>query len=67
MVHIVKETVHQNSKRIWGYFKLSDNSRTRFEKTATTGWIQWGNTTDKLGITLDRVKQLTADWDDRRD
>ena len=69
MVHVVRETVHQNSRRIWGEFKLSDGSVTHFEMTKENlknlgegAWFQWGNTTDNLGVTVGRVEQLTNQW-----
>lgn len=61
-VYIKKETVNQNSKRIWGYFKLSDNTTTHFEMKRDKGWFQWGNTTNNLCITVDRVEELCNKW-----
>lgn len=62
MNSIKRETVNSNSRRIWGEFLLSDGSRTKFEMTKDNSWFQWGNTTDNLSITVDRVEELTEDW-----
>ena len=67
MVKVVSESVNKNSRRIWGYFKLSDGSKTQFEQTkenAKNGisWFQWGNIKDNLGLTVDRVEELTTEW-----
>ena len=59
---IIKESVSRNSRRIWGYFKLSDGSKTQFEMKKGESWFQWGNTTDKLCETVDRVESLCNDW-----
>ena len=67
MSKIVRETIHKNSRRIWGYFKLSDGTKTEFEQTkenAKNGvsWFQWGNSRENLGLTVERVEQLTREW-----
>jgi len=31
MVYIIKKTIYSNSRRIWGTFRLSDKSTTKFE------------------------------------
>ncbi len=68
-MRIIKEVVHQNTKRIWGYFILSDKSKTSFEMTlrnykslGSGAWFQWGNTTDNLYLTVDRVELLCNKW-----
>jgi len=69
MVKVVKEVVHRNTQRIWGYFKLSDKSKSCFEMTKRNlkhlgdgAWFQWGNSQENLGITVDRVVQLCQEW-----
>lgn len=63
MVKIVKETVFHTNKRVWGRFKLSDGSVTKFEMSrADESWHQWGNNTDNLKITVNRVEQLCKEW-----
>ena len=57
-VYIKQETVNKNSKRIWGSFKLSDGTKTKFEMVKGEGWFQWGNFPDNLGITCERVDEL---------
>ena len=59
---IKRETVNKNNRRIWGNFKLSDGSVTKFEMVKNESWFQWGNTTDNLGITVGRVEELTNEW-----
>ena len=66
---VVEECVKKN-KFCWrGHFKLSDGSSTQFEIRFEEDyndviWDQWGNTTDNLCITTDRVEQLTRDFTD---
>lgn len=67
MSKIVRETINKNSRRIWGYFKLSDGTKTQFEQTkenAKNGisWSQWGNITENLGVSVERVETLTNEW-----
>ena len=62
MVHIKKETINQNNKRIWGSFKLSDNTTTKFECKKNESWFQWGNTTDNLCLTVEKVEKLVNKW-----
>ena len=64
MVHILKETVNRTEKRIWGKFKLSDRSSTKFEMIKDEAWFQWGNTTENMYITLERVKKLCDEYND---
>ncbi len=62
MTNIVSEKINRNSRRIWGTFKLSDGSITKFEMRKDNAWFQWGNTTENLCLTVDRVKKLTDEW-----
>ncbi len=62
MNEIIRETVNRNKNRIWGNFKLSDGSTTKFEMRKGESWFQWGNTTDNLCLTVDRVEELTNEW-----
>ena len=59
---IKSETTKQNSRRIWGSFKLSDKTTTKFEMKKGESWFQWGNSTDNLCLTVDRVEELCNDW-----
>jgi hypothetical protein len=65
MVYVKKETINQNSRRIWGTFHLSDGSKTKFEMRKGESWFQWNNTTDRLGITVGRVEELCNAWFER--
>jgi len=65
MKTIKREVVNSNSRRICGHFILSDKSKTQFEMRKGQGWNQWGNTTDNLGVTVDRVNELTSEWFER--
>ncbi len=62
MAHIKKEIVKSNSQRIWGSFKLSDKTTTKFEMKKGESWFQWGNSTNNLCLTVDRVEQLCNAW-----
>lgn len=69
LAHIVSEHVKQNSRRIWGYFILSDGSKSHFEQTkadltrlGSGSWFQWGNTTENLYLSVERVEELVAEW-----
>lgn len=62
MVYVKRETVHRNSRRIWGIFSLSDKTKTRFEMKKDESWFQWGNSTDNLCITVQRVEKLCSEW-----
>lgn len=63
MVHVINETIHQDKNRIWGQFKLSDGSVTKFERAkGDPSWFQWGNITNNLCLTVGRVEQLTNQW-----
>jgi len=62
MVYILKETVHKNSRRIWGSFKLSDKSTSKFEMIKGKTWFQWANTAANMGITVDRVTKLCEEY-----
>ena len=52
---IKKEVVNKNRRRIWGYFILGDGSKTKFEMLKGEAWFQWGNNTDNLCETVERV------------
>ena len=65
------ETVHKNRNRVWGTFTLKDGSKTHFEMTKANrtnlgagAWFQWGNTTDNLSLTVERVEKLCSDWEE---
>ena len=61
-VYVKSEQVNRNSKRIWGSFKLSDKSTSKFEMLKDESWYQWGNSTDNLCITVERVEKLCDEW-----
>jgi hypothetical protein len=70
MVEIVKELVKKNSRRIWGYFTLSDGSKTQFECTkedrerlGKEAWFQWGNREENLWASVKRVEELVREWE----
>ena len=44
---------------IEGEFYLSDNSISQFSIDKKVGWQQWGNSTDKLCISVERIEELT--------
>lgn len=60
--NIKSEKVNRNSRRIWGSFKLTDGSTTKFEMLKGDSWNQWNNTTSNLCLTVDRVKLLCEEW-----
>jgi hypothetical protein len=70
MTHVVTEKVtykpnktqrnYDGKPYLEGYFKLSDGSKTRFAASQTDGWQQWGNSTENLGLTVDRIEELTS-------
>ena len=62
MVYVKSETVHSNNKRIWGSFRLSDKTTTKFEMVKGDSWFQWGNFQDNLCLTVGRVEELCNDW-----
>ena len=62
MAHIVSEKVNRNKSRIWGSFKLSDGSVTKFEMKKGESWLQWGNKTENLSQSVARVEILTTEW-----
>ncbi len=62
MVTIKRETINRNSRRIWGSFKLSDKTTTKFEMLKGEAWYQWRNSTENLSITVDRVEELCNNW-----
>ena len=65
MKSIKREVINSNSRRIWGHFILSDKSKTQFEMIKGEGWNQWGNTTDNLCVTVDRLNELASEWFER--
>lgn len=62
MVKIIRETVHKNRNRIWGSFRLSDKTITKFEMKKGESWFQWGNSVDNLGVSVERVDELCNEW-----
>lgn len=60
--YIRSENIHRNKQRIWGSFRLNDGSVNKFEMRKGESWFQWGNTTDNLYITVERIEQLCNDW-----
>jgi hypothetical protein len=62
MATVKTEKVNRNANRIWGSFKLSDGTTTKFEMVKGNGWNQWGNSTDNLYLTVSRVEHLCNDW-----
>ena len=61
-VTIEKVCFKKNAERIKGQFILSDGSITIFEMCKGQGWFQWGNTTENLWISVDRVEEITMEW-----
>lgn len=57
-VHVTREKITRTKNTVKGKFYLSDKSITSFDINKTDGWNQWGNSTDNLYITVDRVEQL---------
>jgi hypothetical protein len=62
MTRVISEKVNRNSRRIWGQFKLSDKTTTKFEMVKGQSWNQWGNSTDNLYLTVERVESLCNEW-----
>lgn len=69
LTKILREHVEENGSRIWGYFSLSDGTRTQFEckkrdleRLGDGAWFQWGNTTENLWLSVERVEQLVGEW-----
>lgn len=58
MPTIKSETIKRTKNTIKGYFVLSDKSKTQFDIDRVNGWNQWGNSTENLGLTVDRVESL---------
>jgi hypothetical protein len=66
-VYVKKETVHRSETRMWGSFYLSDKTRTKFDFDSKSGdWNQWNNTTENLGVTVERVEELVNDFMEAR-
>lgn len=62
MNRIISKKVNSNKNRIWGSFKLSDGSNTKFEMSKGNSWFQWGNSTENLGVTVDLVESICNEW-----
>ena len=64
-LEIVEECHHKDAEGdIEGHFVLSDGSKTKFclyKQYGSVEWQQWGNTTDKLGVSVDRIEQLVEE------
>ena len=58
MTHVVTEHITRTKNTIKGTFRLSDKTTTHFSIDRENGWNQWGNFTDNLCITVDKVEQL---------
>lgn len=56
--HVIREKVTRTKNTIKGKFYLSDKSITSFDISREYGWNQWGNSTENLGITVNRLEQL---------
>ena len=61
MIYVKSEIIKRSKNIIKGHFCLSDKSKTQFEIKRGKSWYQWGNTTDNLGLTVDRVEELEKD------
>jgi hypothetical protein len=57
-VYVKREQITRTKNTMKGKFYLSDKSVTQFDINKTDGWNQWGNSTDNLSITVNRVEQL---------
>lgn len=44
---------------ITGEITTADGEKREFSITAGLGWQQWGNTTDRLGDTVDALEAIT--------
>jgi hypothetical protein len=62
MTKVRSEEIHKNKSRIWGEFKLSDKTTTKFEMRKGESWNQWGNSRENLGLTVDRVEEISNEW-----
>ena len=64
-LEIVEECRRKDDEgEIEGHFILSDGTKVLFCITDVAGqleWFQWGATTEKLGVTVDRVEALTQE------
>jgi hypothetical protein len=56
--HVIREKVTRTKNTIKGKFYLSDKTITSFDIDKEYGWNQWGNSTNNLCITVNRVEQL---------
>ncbi len=64
MIRVTSETVRRTKNTIKGHFTLSDKSKTKFDIDRGYGWNQWGNTTDNLSLTVNRVEELLEELRD---
>jgi hypothetical protein len=53
-----KKINYLRNGKITGTLKLSDNSTTKFEIAKDGQWFQWGNSSDKLWISVTFVQEL---------
>ncbi len=58
---IKSENIKRTKNTVKGTFKLSDKTTTHFDIDRQNGWNQWGNSTENLGLTVDRVETLYAE------
>ena len=58
MTHVISEKVTRTKNIIKGTFRLSNRTTTHFDIRRGESWNQWGNSTDNLGVTVDRVSEL---------
>lgn len=61
MTYVKSEVVKRTKNTIKGHFILSDKSKTMFAIDKEYGWQQWGNSTENLGLTVDRLEQLQSE------
>jgi hypothetical protein len=52
------EDIKRSKNEITGTFELSDGTTTHFSIDLENGWSQWGNSTENLGLTVERVEEL---------
>jgi len=61
-IYVKSENIKSNHKRVWGSFKLSDKTVTKFEMLKGESWFQWNNSTNNLCITVNRVEHICNEW-----
>lgn len=59
---IKRQAVNQNSRRIWGKFKMSNGETVHFEMLRGESWFQWGASTETLCVTMPIVENLCNNW-----